>query len=75
MDFEIKFKSMSKRWVFGVFAPAVISISILMVSACLFVRSYYIENIKRTANEYVSAFSLLAGTDSEYFVSGAINYC
>ncbi len=75
MDFEIKFKSMSKRWIFGVFAPAVISISILMIAACLFVRSYYIENIKRTAKEYVSAFSLLAGTDNEYFVSGARNYC
>ncbi len=75
MDFEIKFKSISKHWVWNVFAPAVISVSILTIAACLFVRSYYIENIKRTAKEYVSAFSLLAGTDSEYFVSGARNYC
>lgn len=75
MDFEIKFKSISKRWVVSVFAPAVISVAIIAISACLFVRSYYIENIKRLANEYVSAFSLLAGTDSEYFVSGARNYC
>ncbi len=75
MDFEVKFKSISKNWVFSVFIPAVISVLVFAVSACLFVRSYYIENIKRTANEYVSAFSLLAGTDSEYFVSGARNYC
>lgn len=75
MSFEIKYKSISKSWLTNVFAPIAICISVIAITACLFVRSYYINSVRDAAEEYASGFMLLSSVDEAYFISGARDYC
>lgn len=75
MDFEIKYKSISWRWLSNVFAPIAVCMTIIAVAVCFFVRSYYINSVRNAAEEYASGFTLLSSVDEVYFVSGARDYC
>lgn len=75
MDFEIRYKSISRRWLSNVFAPIAVCLAVIAITVCLFVRSYYINSVRNAAEEYASSFMLLSSVDEVYFVSGARDYC
>ena len=75
MDVEIRFSSISRRWFFKVLLPMVVFIVVVSTAICLFVRSYYIERVRDTAQEYANSFSLLATNDKDIFASSAREYC
>ena len=75
MDFEIKYKSITWRWLSNVFAPIAVCMTVVAITACLFVRSYYINSVRNAAEEYANGFMLLSSVDEAYFVSGARDYC
>ncbi|MEE0945784.1 MAG: HAMP domain-containing sensor histidine kinase [Acutalibacteraceae bacterium] len=75
MEFEIKFKSITRRWVTSVYLPVVIIVFIIALIACTVVRNSYLRQVQSEAEEYAKSFSQLSGIDSDYFSLAAKEYC
>lgn len=75
MEFEIKYKSISRRWLSNVFAPIAVCLAVIALTACLIVRSYYINSVRSAAEEYANSFMSLGAIDKTYFISSARDYC
>ncbi|MBE6729126.1 MAG: HAMP domain-containing histidine kinase [Ruminococcaceae bacterium] len=75
MDFEIRFKSITRRWLMNVYLPVVLIVVIIAGVACVVVRNSYLKQVKNAAEEYASGFSALASIDEDYFTLAARDYC
>lgn len=75
MEVEIRFKSITRRWLRNVFLPVVIIVLILATVACVIVRNTYLNNVQNAAEEYARSFSQLATMDSDFFTRAAKEYC
>lgn len=75
MEVEIRFKSITRRWIRNVYLPVVIIIAILVAVACVIARNTYLSNLKNAAEEYAKSFSQLATMDSDFFPRAAKEYC
>ncbi len=75
MEVEIRFKSITRRWIKNVYLPVFITVIILATVACIIVRNSYLGNLQNAAEEYVKSFTQLSAMESEYFVSEAKERC
>ncbi len=58
MELEIKFKSVAWRWVINVFLVMFLIIFALEIIFCVFIRSYYINEVQTRAEEYARTISI-----------------
>ncbi len=76
MELEIKFKSVAWRWILNVFLVMVTVVVAVEAAFCIFIRSYYMDQVKRQAEEHAQIFiTTLSGTGGEEFLSVAREYC
>ncbi len=75
MDFEIRFKSITRRWLMNVYLPVVLIVVIIAGIACVVVRNSYLRQVRDAAEEYAANFSVLASIDEAYFTLAAKGYC
>ena len=75
MEVEIRFKSITNRWIKNVYLPVVIIVVVLCAVLCVVVRNTYLGNVQNAAEEYARSFSQLATMDSEFFTRAAKEYC
>lgn len=75
MEVEIRFNSITHRWIRNVFLPVVIIVVILAAVACVVVRNSYLSAVQNAAEEYAKSFSQLATMDSDFFTRAAKEYC
>lgn len=75
MEVEIRFKSITNRWMKNVYLPVVLIVLIIATVACAVVRNSYLNNVQGAAEEYAKSFSQLAAMDSDFFTRAAKEYC
>ena len=76
MEFEVKFKSVAFKWIVNVFLVILLTVIVLEVLLCVFIRSYYINKAQEIAEEYASAFiTPLANCPAADYQSTARQYC
>ncbi len=76
MEFEVKFKSVAFKWITNVFLVMLITVIILEVLLCVFIRSYYINKAQTIAKEYAGVFiTPLADCPPAEYQSTARRYC
>ncbi|MCQ2455092.1 MAG: HAMP domain-containing histidine kinase [Clostridia bacterium] len=73
MDFEIKFKSISKRWFANVFLIIMVIVALVAISVSAFLSAYYLERVKALGNDYAYEFSVLSTVDKENFADVALD--
>ncbi len=67
MKFEIKFKSIAKRWFFNVLLIVLCLITAFAVILSAFLSSVYIERVKSLGNDYAYDFTVLNSAGRENF--------
>lgn len=75
MEVEIRFKSITSRWITNVYLPVVVIVFIIASVACVIVRNSYISQVKSAAEEYAKSFTQLSSIDKDYFSLAAKDYC
>lgn len=75
LEVEIRFKSITRRWIKNVFLPVVLIVVVLSAVMCVAVRNTYLINVQNSAEEYARSFSQLATMDSDFFMRAAKEYC
>lgn len=75
MEVEVRYKSITYRWIRSVFLPVVIIVFIIAAVACVVVRNTYLNSVQDAAEEYARSFSQLATMDSDFFPRAAKEYC
>ncbi len=76
MEFEVKFKSVAFKWIINVFLVMLITVIVLEVLLCVFIRSYYLNKVQILAEEYASAFiTPLANCSAADYQATARQYC
>jgi signal transduction histidine kinase len=75
MDFEIRFKSITRRWLMNVYLPVVLIVVVIAGVACVVVRNSYLRQVRDSAEEYAANFSALSSIDEDYFTLAAKDYC
>ncbi|MBQ9977667.1 MAG: HAMP domain-containing histidine kinase [Clostridia bacterium] len=76
MELEIKFKSVAWRWILNVFLVMIIVVIAVESAFCVFMHSFYLDRVKRQAEEYAQVFiTSLSGTGGEEFINTSREYC
>jgi hypothetical protein len=76
MEFDVKFKSVAFKWIVNVFLVILLTVIVLEVLLCVFIRSYYLNKAQEIAEEYASAFiTPLANCPAADYQSTARQYC
>lgn len=76
MEFEVKFKSVAFKWITNVFLVMLITVIVLEILLCVFIRSYYINKAQSIAEEYAGVFiTPLADCPPAEYQSMARRYC
>lgn len=76
MELEIRFKSVAWRWILNVFLVLVTVVIAVEAAFCIFIRTYYLEQVKRQAEEHAQVFiTTLSGTGGDQFLNVAREYC
>ncbi len=75
MEVEIRFNSITRRWIKNVYLPVVLIVAILATVVCVIVRNTYLNNVRDSAEEYAKSFSQLSAMDSDFFPRAAKEYC
>ncbi len=73
MNFEIRFKSITVRWFFNVFAIVAATVILAIIAFSFFFATVYVERIQTLAEDYTVEFETLASTNSESFEDAAVN--
>lgn len=75
MEVEIRFKSITRRWIRNVYLPVFLVVIVLATVACIIVRNAHLANLQNAAEEYAKGFSQLSAIPEDYFVSAAKASC
>ena len=75
MEVEIRFKSITRRWIMSVYLPVIFIVVIIASTACVVVRNMYLSRMQTAAEEYAKSFSQLSTIDNDYFFLAAKEYC
>ena len=73
MNFEIRFKSITVRWFFNVFAIVAATVILAIIAFSFFFATVYVERITTLAEDYTVEFETLASTNHESFEDAAVN--